>query len=81
MNVIGGEETILKAIQKHLRESPSDAMRIHRHSMHTLLRYIRTLCLLPAFDMERPIELNDYEGKSLGAIVSPYDGRDRKSVV
>ncbi len=75
MNAIGGEKTILEIIREHMKEEPHEDQRIYSHKTPTLLRYIRTLCLLPAFDMERPIELNDYEGKSLGAITSTPDRR------
>jgi hypothetical protein len=62
---------ILKIILKHLKESSLDNKRIHKHKIITLLRYARTLYFLPVFDMERPIDLNNYEGKTLGAITSP----------
>ena len=75
MNAIGGEEAILEVVLKRLKKSSPDDLRIYRHKTLTLLRYIRTLYFLPAFDMERSIELDDYEGKTLGAITSPDDGR------
>jgi hypothetical protein len=49
-------------------------MRIHAHKTSTLLRYVRTRFFLPAIGMERPIERDSYDGKTLGAITSP-DGR------
>jgi hypothetical protein len=60
MNVIGGEAAILEVILKHLEENIQDGRRIYRHKKSTILRYIRTLFLLPAFDMERPIDLDSY---------------------
>jgi len=71
INAIGAEEAILKIILKYLKESSSNGKRIYRHKIITLLQYVRTLFLLPIFDMERPIDLNHYEGKTLGAITSP----------
>lgn len=71
MNAIGGEKAILEVIQNRLKEGPNGDRRIYSHKTPTLLRYIRTLYFLPAFDMERPIELDDYKGKTLGAITSP----------
>ena len=70
MNVIGGEAVILELILKHLEETIPDSRRIYRHKKSTILRYIRTLFLLPAFDMERPIDLNSYGRKTLGVITS-----------
>ena len=77
MNVIGGEEAILEVIIEHLRDSSPDGKRIYKHKKSILLRYIRTLFLLSIFDMERPIDLDSYEGKTLGAITSS-DGRNVK---
>ena len=71
INAIGAEEAILKIILKHLKESSPDDKRIYKHKIITLLRYVRTLYFLPVFDLERPIDLNTYEGKTLGAITSP----------
>jgi len=76
MNVIGGEAAILEVILKHLEENIQDGRRIHRHKKSTILRYIRTLFLLPAFDMERPRDLNGYERKTLGVVTS----QDKKQV-
>jgi transposase len=73
VNVINGEEAISEVIRE-MKDSHSDGQRIHSHKVSTLLRYIRTLFFLPAFGMERPIELDSYDGKTLGAITSP-DGR------
>jgi len=70
MNVIGGEAVILELILNHLAEKIPDSRRIYRHKKSTMLRYIRTLFLLPAFDMERPIDLNSYGRKTLGVITS-----------
>ena len=70
VNVINGEEAIFKVI-KEMKDSLSDEKRMHSHKVSTLLRYIRTLLFLPAFGMERPIELDSYDGKTLGAITSP----------
>ena len=70
MNAIGGEAAILEMILKHLEEKIPDSQRIYRHKKSTILRYIRTLFLLPAFDMERPIDLNSYGRKTLGVITS-----------
>jgi len=70
MNVIGGEAVILEVILKHLEERIPDSRRIYRHKKSTILRYIRTLFLLPVFDMERPIDLNSYGRKTLGVITS-----------
>ncbi|MFQ5800671.1 MAG: hypothetical protein ACE5HH_02985 [Candidatus Hydrothermarchaeales archaeon] len=74
MNAIGGEKAILEVIQDRLKEGSPGDRRIYRHKTPTLLRYIRILYFLPVFDMERPIELDDYKGKTLGAIIS-LDGR------
>ncbi len=74
VNTVGGEKAILEVILRHLKEGSLDGKRIYRHKTLTLLRYIKTMFLLPALDMERPIELDDYEGKTLGAITSS-DGR------
>ena len=74
MNAIGGEAVILELILKHLAENIPDGRRIYRHKKSTILRYIRTLFLLPAFDMERPIDLDSYGQRTLGALTSP-DGR------
>lgn len=74
MNTIGGEDAVLDVIRRHLGDGPPRGTRIYRHRGPTLLRYIRTLCLLPAFSMERPIELDTYKGKTLGAVTSP-DGK------
>jgi len=71
INAIGAEKAILKLIQKHLKEKPPDDKRIYKHKIITLIQYIRTLFFLPIFDMERPIDLNNYEGKTLGVISSP----------
>jgi len=72
--VIGGENAILKVILKNLAENIPDGQRIYRHKKSTILRYIRTLFLLPAFDMERPIDLDSYGQRTLGALTSP-DGK------
>ena len=70
MNAMGGEEAILDVISNRLEDSPYDGTRIRSHKRSTLLRYIRTLCFLPLFNRERPIELDSYEGRTLGAITS-----------
>ena len=72
--MIGGENAILKMILKNLVENIPDGRRIYRHKKSTILRYIRTLFLLPAFDMERPIDLDSYGQRTLGALTSS-DGR------
>lgn len=77
MNVIGGEQAILEVIQQHLQEASPDDKRVHKHKISTLLQYIRTLCLLPVFDMERPADLDSYEQNTLGIITS-QDGRQVK---
>jgi hypothetical protein len=77
VNVIGGEKAILEVIQKQLKERPTNNKRISRHKASTIIRYIRTLFFLPFFGMERPIELDSYEGKTLGIITSP-DGKHLK---
>lgn len=71
---MGGEKTVLRVIQDRLKEGSHGDRRIYRHKTSTLLRYIRSLYFLPAFDMERPIELDDHDRKTLGAITS-RDGR------
>lgn len=71
INNIGGEQAILEVIQKHLKETTPDDKRIFKHKKSILLRYIRTLFFLPVFDMERPIDLDSYEGGTLGIITSP----------
>lgn len=70
MNALGGEDATFEVILKHLGENISNGRRIHRHKKSTILRYIRTLFLLPVFDMERPVDLDSHEGKTLGAITS-----------
>jgi len=70
MNAIGGEAAILEVILKHLEEKIPDSRRIYRHKKSTILKYIRTLFLLPAFDMERPVDLDSHERKTLGVITS-----------
>ena len=70
LNVIGGEQAILEVIQKRLKENTPDDKRISKHKKSILLRYIRTLFFLPVFNMERPIDLNSYEGDTLGIITS-----------
>jgi hypothetical protein len=76
MNAIGGEAAILEVILKHLEGKIPDSRRIYGHKKSTILRYIRTLFLLPAFDMERPIDLNSYGRKTLGVVTS----QDKKHV-
>ena len=71
MNIIGGEQTILELIQKRQQENSMDGKRIHQHKPATLLQYIRTLFFLPVFNMERPIDLDNYEQNTLGKITSP----------
>ena len=73
MNVINGEETILEVI-KRMKDSNPDMKRIHFHKTSTLIRYVRTTFFLPALGMAMVIELDSYDGKTLGAITSP-DGR------
>jgi len=70
MNAIGAEEAILEVILKHLKGDFLDSRRIHRHKKSTLIKYIRTLFLLPAFDMERQRDLDNLGGKTFGAITS-----------
>ena len=60
MNKIGGEQAILEVIQQRLQETTPDDMRIHQHKTSTQLQYIRTLFFLPTFNMERPIDLDNY---------------------
>jgi len=74
MNAIDGENAILKVILKNLAENISDGRRIYRHKKSTILKYIRTLFLLPVFDMERPIDLDSYGQRTLGALTSS-DGK------
>lgn len=69
MNAIGGEQAILEVILQQQKGS-DDKMRIYKHSTSTLLQYIRTIFFLPAFDMERPIDLNNYDQNTLGIITS-----------
>ncbi len=71
MNVINGEKAILKVVKSCMNDNHSEGKRIRSHKRVTLLRYIRTLFLLPALGMERPIELDNYDGRTLGAITSP----------
>ncbi len=54
-----------------MKDSHIAGKRICFHKKRTLLRFIRTLFLLPALGMERPIELDNYDGRTLGAITSP----------
>lgn len=70
MNAIGGESAILEVILKRLEEKIPDGRRIYRHKKSTIFRYIRTLFFLPAFDMERPIDLDSYGQRTLGVITS-----------
>jgi len=77
MNVIGGEQAILELIQQHLQKVSPDDKRILKHKRSTLLQYIRTLYLLPVFDMERPVDLDSYEQNTLGIITS-QNGRQVK---
>jgi hypothetical protein len=70
LNAIGGEETILRVIQEGIEKTCPDGSRIFGHNVSTILRYIRTLFFLPVFNKERPIELDSYEGKTLGLITS-----------
>ena len=71
MNAIGGEQAILEVIQQRLQETIPDDLRICNHKESILLQYIRTLFFLPVFDMERPIDLDNYEQNTLGMITSP----------
>lgn len=71
MNVINGERAILEVAKSRMNDSHLAGKRICSHKKRTLLRYIRTLFLLPALGMERPIELDNYDGRTLGAITSP----------
>lgn len=71
MNQIGGEQAILEVIQQRLQDGSANKMRILRHKTSTLLQYIRTLFFLPIFDMERPIDLDNYNQNTLGIITSP----------
>lgn len=71
MNVINGEKAILEVVKSSMNDSHLAGKRIYTHKKRTLLRYIRTLFLLPALGMERPIELDNYDGRTLGAITSP----------
>jgi len=71
MNVINGEKAILEVVKSRMNDSHLAGKRICSHKKRTLLRYIRTLFLLPALGMERPIELDNYDGRTLGAITSP----------
>jgi len=77
MNAIGGEAAFLEVILKHLEKNIPNSRRIYRHKKSTILRYTRTLFLLPVFDMERPVDLDSHEGKTLGAITS-QDGEHVK---
>jgi len=76
MNALDGEKIILDTTLQSL-ENISDnkllensSFRLHKHRTSTLLRYIRTLFLLPLLDMKRPIDLTGYEGKTLGALTT-----------
>ncbi|MCK4734239.1 MAG: hypothetical protein KAT65_17430 [Methanophagales archaeon] len=71
MNVINGEKAILEVVKSRMNDSHLAGKRICSHKKRTLLRYMRTLFLLPALGMERPIELDNYDGRTLGAITSP----------
>jgi len=48
--------------------------RMEAHKTGILLKYLRTLLFLPFFGMMRPIELDDYEGRTFGLIASPGGG-------
>lgn len=74
MSAIGGEKAVLAIIHERIEHGTDGEARIFRHKPATLLRYIRTLFLLPFFDMERPIELDSYEGVTLEVTNSP-DGK------
>jgi hypothetical protein len=69
MSAMNGEETTLHVI-KRMKDRHPDGKRIHAHKTSTLLRYLRTLFFLPAISMERPIERDSYDGKTLGALTS-----------
>jgi hypothetical protein len=69
MNAMNGEETTLHVI-KRMKDRRPDEMQIHAHKASTLLRYVRTLFFLPAIGMERPIERDSYDEKTLGALTS-----------
>jgi hypothetical protein len=73
MSAMNGEETTLHVI-KRMKDRNPDGKRIHAHKTSTLLRYLRTLFFLSAIGMERPIELDSYDGKTLGAFTS-QDGQ------
>ena len=75
MNTLGGEQAILEIIQQRQQEDSDNEMRIHKHRTSTLLQYIRTIFFMPAFDMERPIDLNNYDQNTLGMITSPNDNQ------
>ena len=75
---LGAEQTIIEIIDEMIRNFPEgrekSQLRIIAHQQVTILKYIRTLLFLPVFGMKRPIELDDYEGKTLGILASPING-------
>ena len=77
--LLGAEQSILEVVEERTRAFQNiegrAPLRILAHDRPTLLKYLRTLLFLPFFDMRRPIELDDYEGKTLGLIASPGDDR------
>jgi len=77
--LLGTERTFLEVIGERARAFKEGGRtipsRILVHKRPTLLKYLRTLLFLPVFGMRRPIELDDFEGRTLGLIASPGTGR------
>jgi len=73
--LLGAEETVLEVVEERTRafqnREGKAPPRILAHRSSTLLKYLRTLVFLPVFGMKRPIELDEYEGRTLGLIASP----------
>ena len=71
---MGIEKTFRSVIYEAIYENKdTNGLRILSHREKTILRYLRTLFLLPSFGMKRPIELDDHDGKTLGIIASPVE--------
>ena len=71
---MGIEHTFLSVIYEAIYENKdTTGLRILSHRKKTILRYLKTLFLLPSFGMKRPKELDDDDGRTLGIIVSPVE--------
>ena len=75
--LLGAEQSILEVVEERTRAFQNiegrAPLRILAHDRPTLLKYLRTLLFLPVFGLKRPIELDDFEGRTLDLIASPGD--------